>query len=290
MTVRVQRLVLGLWAGLSLGGSALSLSAQRTDVSQTITQALAHQLGFEAGAFVMPEFGLSDDSTDTFVRGFLAADVDGDLRAGAQFVGYFDLPRPAQIPEGQDFYGESRIMLLGGNQPGQVDFALLVSTSALVDYDGWGLVGTVEIGALQRGLEGAENQDVKAASVSLQVAGWQQLSTLLGRVAYRWTRFPRRIPDPAFFQAEGKTRYHDLSLDLKSTRRGDVMLRFGHRFGVPGGTWAVVEIDRRLSDRVLLSLSGGRQPGAPELSMIWGEFVSVGLRWRPDFGGAIGAG
>ena len=181
MTVRMRGVVLGLW----LGGSVVSVSAQRTDVSQTITQALAAQLGFESVGFVMPEFGISDDSTDTFVRGFLSVDVDGDLRAGAQLVGYFDLPRPAQIPEGEDFYGEARMMLLGGNQPREVDLALLASTSALVNYEGWGLVGSMEVGALRRG-------DVEAASISLQVAAWQQVSTLLGRVAYRWTRFPRR--------------------------------------------------------------------------------------------------
>ncbi len=287
MSVRVQGPVIGLWVGLLMAAGASSLHAQRADVSQTITQALAHQLGFDAGVFLMSEFGLSDDSTDTFVRGFVVVDADGDVRAAAQWVGYFEMPRPAQIPEGQDFFGEARIMFLGGNQPGEVDLALIATTSALVDYDDWGLVGTLEIGALQRSVEGGANPDVKAASVSLQVAAWQQLSTLLGRVAYRWTRFPRRIPDPAFFQAGGKTRYHDLSLELKSMRRSDVMLRFGHRFGVPGGTWAIVELTRKLSEQVLLSLSGGRQPGAPELSMIWGEFVSVGLKWRPDFGGAV---
>jgi hypothetical protein len=273
----------GIALGFLLGLGATTLSAQRTDVSQTITQGLAFVGGSNAGLFVMPEFGLSDDSTDTFVRGFLATDEDGDFRAGAQWVGYFQLPRPAQIPEGDDFYGEARIMVLRGNHPGEIDTALLASTSALVDYGDWGLVGGVEVGALRRG-------EVQGASISLQLAAWQQLPSLLARVAYRWTRFPLRIPDPAFFQAQGRTRYHDLSVDLTPKRWGDVTLRFGHRFRVPGGTWAILEVTRPLSESLLLSLSGGRQPGSPELSTQWGEFVSVGVRWRPDFGGRINAG
>jgi len=262
-----------------LGLLASPAAAQRTEVGRTLTEALAHQAGFRTSGYLLADLRLGNDSTDVVLGGFVSGDPeDGEFRAGARAVGYFELPFPTGQTSVQDLFGEARVIGVAGDSELGIDWGILTNTAAHFVYDGWGLVASVEVGALARA-------DVRSFSTGLQGVVWQQVGELVGSASYRVVRFPLRIPDPSYFQAAGKVYYHDVGLELHRDGATEVGLRVGHRFAVPGGTWAILEVGRALGDDLALVVTGGRSAGAPELSAPWETFVSVGLEWRPNYGG-----
>ena len=211
---------------LSVGGP---LGAQRTEVGRTLTEALAHQVGFRTGGYLAAAVRAGDDSTDIVAGGFVAVDPeDRGYRVGARAIGYFELPFDPEGTGVQDLFGEARLIGVAGDTEYGIDWGLLANTAVHFVYDGWGLVGSVEVGALAR-------EDVRSFSTGVQGVVWQAVGPLVASASYRVVRFPLRIPDPSFFQAAGEVYYHDLGLELHRDGETELGLRVGHRFEVPGG-------------------------------------------------------